>query len=334
MARNFVADQNKIAMFYESGTLGVGSGNAFWVGMVQNHSLSESQGVINVRYAGNLSRDVAQFIDGPTEFSGTLEFYPQDWRMLKFAMGQVADAGSPSPYSHAYTAADSDDECKEIAGRVLPTFSVEDSQAYTAGSNFVRTIKGCAIDSLSISTSEGAPITCSAEYKAQSIAYSSGAASAITHADSVGSTTVPFMWQHTKVQIPSGTAYSPKNVTLTIANNLAVPNYVDATRNISDLIPQNRDYNLSLTLNGDAQLTKTIYDDYWVGGSAFNLIISSIVSLGSRAVYFTCSGCKLTAFDAPTGIEGVNEQTLTIVPKTITVAEDSLVQYNNIGSFS
>lgn len=331
MARNLVADQNKVSLFYESGTLASASGGAFWAGMVQNHSLSESNGIINVRYAGNLSRDVAQFVDGPTEYGGTLEFYPQDWRMLKFAMGSCYDAGSPSPFTHTYTAVNSNVSCAEIAGRVLPTFSIEDFQGFVAGSNFVRTIKGCTTDSLSISTSEGAPITCSVSYKAQSVAYSSGAASSITGGP--GSTLVPFMWQHTKVQLPSGTAYAPKNVTLTISNNLAVPNYVDATRNISDLIPQNREYSLALTLNGDAELTKTIYDSYWVGGSEFNCLISSIISTGSRAVYFTCSGCKLTGFNAATGIEGVNEQALTITPKTVTASEDSLSQWANAGSY-
>jgi hypothetical protein len=50
---------------------------------------------------------------------------------------------------------------------------------------------------------------------------------------------------------------------------------------------------------------------------------------GSRAAYFIFSGCRLTSYEAPTKVGEVNEQSLTIIPKSLTVNVDDLnFKYN------
>src|SRR3990167_9972414 len=88
MAR-FTSDQNRVVLLLESGTYGVSSGNGFWAGMVQSHDIIENQNVIQTRFLGQNHRLVGQFDAGPLDVEGTLEFLPQDWRLLGFALGSI-----------------------------------------------------------------------------------------------------------------------------------------------------------------------------------------------------------------------------------------------------
>lgn len=329
---HFVGDQTQVSCQYESGTYATASGASFWPGMVQSNELSESEGNIPVRYAGGADRNVDQFVKGPTEFGGTMEFFPQDFRMFKFALGMNADAGSPSPFTHTYTEANSDDVIVETSGATtLPTFTLEDAEKFQiSGLNLVRTAAGCMLNSYSLTASEGEPITCSAEYSAKTITYSSGVSATVT-----ALTTRPFMWSDTKLQIPSGTTVTNlKEFVFTVSNNLELPNYVDNTRNIGVPIPTNRDYEVSLTLNADSSNTKTLYDSYFRAGSTFNMIATLEASAGSRVLNVTMSGCRLHPMSAPTPNEGVIEHSVTILPQAVTAIEDSLVQYYNGGSYA
>jgi len=328
MADIFVADQNKIALLMESGTYATANGTGIWPGLVQSHEVDENMNVIKSRFAGTASRNVAQFIDGPTDFTGTLTVFPQNWRMLWLAMGAVADSGSSSPYIHTITETDSND-IDVYNGGTFPSFTIEDSQStWVAGSgmNFVRTINGCTADSMTLTASEGEPISFEIGYTAQDVTYSSGATTAITE-----DTKRPYMSSDVCVYLPSGTKMSHiSEFSLTVNNNLEAPHYVDCGngRTIAQPIPTNRDYEVSITTHGDRTWTKSLYDQYFLGGSTFNMLVTSTISTGSRDLLITCSGCKLTDMSAPTTNEGVNEWSLTIEPEKVSiVANDEVEKY-------
>lgn len=325
----YAADQNQVIFLYESGTYGTASGGAFWPGLVQSNEIDENVGVIEVRNTGTASRNVNQFIDGPTEYRGTLTTFPQDWRLLLFAYGDHTDAGSPSPYTHTLSEANSNN-VDPFTGEVMPSFQIEDAQrGVVAGSHFVRTIAGCIADSFTLTAAEGEPVSLEIGYVGQSITYSSGAATSVT-----AITTRPFMWRDTSVAIPSGTRFgNVKEASITMNNNLEIPHYVTGSRDIGVPIPTNRDYEVSLTLNSDPARTKALYDQYFLGGSTFNMIVASNLSAGSRTISFTFSGCKLVDMEAPSANEGVNEHTVTIHPQTSSVAiDDDVNQYIHLGS--
>jgi len=330
----FVGDQSQICIFYESGTtFGTASGTAQWWGAIQSHEVDENTGVKKkeIRYVGAGTRDVATFEDEASSYEGTLSFYPQDWRFLKYALGRCADGGSPV-YTHTITAADSNNSCKEN-GQILPTFTIEDAQRVLIGAsglNFIRTYNGGTVDSATISIAEGEPVSVEIGYRAKTVSYASGTASDITPA-----TTPIFKWEHFVIHLPSGTALNTvKSCEISINNNLNPPYYLNGTRDIGMPIPENRDYEVKLTLNGDAAITKTIYDQYFIGGSTFNMLVVGTATPGSNIASITMSGCELKEFKTTTAPEGIAEHELTIVPKTMSaIITDTNHELYNAGSY-
>ena len=331
MAR-FVADQNKVLFIYESGTYASVSGTGQWVGIVTESNLVDSPNVESIRYLGGATRNVSIRVDGPLDHEGTLTFHPQDWKFLQFALGSNVDAGSPSPYSHTISETNNNVGNAFTSGTLLPflSFTVEDSQTSTAaGQNFVRTANGCIIDTLEITAAEGEIIECEATYVPQSVAFSSGTATAVTAA-----TTRPFLWQDVKVHIPSGTVFNEvKEMTLSINNNLSRPHYLNGSRVIAVPQPQNRDYELALTLDATSERTKSLYDQFFRGGSQFNVLLEisdSTAGAGSRDCFISLSGCKLTEMETPSTNEETNEQEITIVPQSASAVIADLIEKYNI----
>ena len=248
----YAADQNQVVFFYESGTYANTSGVGQWPGLIQDHTIDEAANVIVTRYVGGGTRDVSRFDDGPLDFTGTFTFFPQDWKFLGFALGSVVDAGSPSPYTHTISAVDSDVGNYATSGLSSPfvSFGIEDAQitAGATGTNYLRTLKGCMVDSISISSTQGEPVSCEVTYRAQNVTFFSGAATAVT-----ADTTRPFLWNDCQFHLPSGTKIDEvTDFDLTISNNLETPHYLNGSRVIGVPEPLNRDYELTLTLHGSS----------------------------------------------------------------------------------
>ena len=332
MARFIVGDQKATTFRYESGTYATASGANNWLGLVQNHDIDENVNVTNMRYAGTTSRTVQQFVDGQVDVNGTLTYLPQNFRMLKFVLGSCVDGGSPSPFVHNYLPNANNASAPEVANMPLAPFTlVEEEGVGIAGSNFVRTLNGCIANTWSLSFTQGEPATCELGYTAQNSVYSSGAATNISGID----TTRPFMFQDIRLHLPSGTTINElKNGTLTLNNNLDINHYVDGNRTIAQPVPTNLDIELVATINATAENTKTLYDQYFLGGSTMNLLLALSKSTGSAELFITLSGAKLVDMGAPSPAEGVHEQTLTFQAGSIVAQENSLDQYYNFGSYA
>jgi hypothetical protein len=329
-----VFDRVFAGFFFESGIYANPTGTTLQrFGYVQNNNINEEVNVMPIRFAGGGTRDVSSFAPGPVDVDGTVTFFPQDWRSVFFAMGSVADAGSPSPYTHAIIAVNSNDTNPFTSGTNNPlvSFTLQDTHETTAdGLAFKRTISGCVINSLTISATDGQIVNCEANYVGQSVVFSSGTATTLE-----ARTTRPFVWSDMTVTIPSGTAIEPvKSFSLTINNNLQRPHYLNGSRVISAPIATTRDYAVDITVNANSSNTKTFYESYFIGagvadGSEFNMMLSVNASTGSRDAYFVFSGCKLLDLNAPSqSTSDVQEQTLSIQPKTVTVAvNDEIFKY-------
>ena len=69
----FVSDQNQVTFFYESGTYATPSGQSGnWIGLVSDHTPSDSENVFTIRYTGTTNRNVDQLINGPKDYEGTI----------------------------------------------------------------------------------------------------------------------------------------------------------------------------------------------------------------------------------------------------------------------
>ena len=72
---------------------------------------------------------------------------------------------------------------------------------------------------------------------------------------------------------------------------------------------------------------KPLYEQYYAGGSEFNCMVKSAGTPGS--LFLTMSGCKITDMAVPSSVEGVSEQTITIVPQHVSaIAFDTITDYN------
>lgn len=327
MAR-YLADTNKVVFFPESGTYAVASGVGTWIGYVQTHDLSEETGIMDIRYQGTSTRNISLHVDGPIDNTGTLSYYPQDMRMLGYALGSIVDT-SGTQSIHVMSEANSNTGNAYTSGTTNPfiSFTLEDSHSSLgAGRNFIRTANGCIVDTFTLTSTQGEIITVDVDYVAQNVVYSSGASTAVTEVTSL----VPLMWSHVKVHIPSGTVYPEvTDVKFTIKNNVEAPHYLNGSRVIGIPYPTNRDYSVELTQEIDSSRLNTLYAANYKSGTDFNMMLEINASAGSQAYYIILSGCEIEKMDNPSPVDGTDINSITIVPKNCIVAgSDLITRYN------
>ena len=321
----YLGDQNQLGFFYEPNTYGTGSnvGTPQWIGLVQEHTVSESTNVIPIRYQGSTDRNVDTFANGALDFEGAFTYFPQDWKMLGFAIGSISET---STGSHFYTETNSDDLMYAGSTSSLVSFTLEDSKNYgTVGSNFIRTIGGCKINTYTINWAQGEITSCDVDYIAQAGSLGSGGVITVTP-----TTTAPFMWNDTIFYMSgadyAGSIANATSATFTVNNNLERGHYVNGSREISDLSPLNRDYELSLTLSMDSVNAKYLYQHY-ISGTTFN-VASQSIGAAAGSLYLWMSGCKVTEMEVPSPMEGLTEQTATIIPQHVNgVAYDAIAKH-------
>jgi len=321
MSFKYLGDSNQLAFQFESGAYGTTSGARQWIGLVQDHTPSEAVGAEPVRYQGGFTRNVGLFTDGQLEYGGAFTFYPQDWKFLGFAMGSVDSTGTGSVLIRE---ADSDERNYAIPSSSLSSFTLEDAKKTPSTSgNFIRTFNGCMVDSLSLTLSEGEIASVEVNYKAKNAVLTSGTVTAVT-----ARTTKPYMWSDVQVYLPSGTAITNcTEYSFTINNNLESRYPLNGSRTVEEQIPLNRDYEVSATFLMDTANAHALYESYYVAGSSFNSLVDINAVAGSAAIIM--SGCRITDMEVPSPVEGINEQTCTIVPSSVSVNV-----YDSIGSYT
>ncbi len=315
----YLSDQNQLAIQFEPDTFATASGARVWVGQVQEHTADESTGVIPIRYQGSTDRNVDAFADGPKDFTGTFNYFPQDWRLLGFAIGSIDDSAE-----HVLTETNSDNLLFAGSTISLPTFTLEDSKNNgTAGSNFIRTFGGCMINTFTTTFSQGEITNCEVDYMAQTDTFTSGAVTAVTP-----TVTKPHLWNEASLQVPSGTVIdNVTEMTLTINNNLEAGHYINGSREIKEQLPLNRDIELAVTLNMDTTNAKTFYSTRFLEGTEFNSMVQS-VGADAGSVFIVLSGCKITDMETPSPVEGIHEQTMTISVQNVSAeALDGIAKY-------
>jgi len=320
MGIKYVGDNNILAFQFESGTYAVASGTRQWIGLVQEHSSTIGVGAEPIRFQGNYSRNVGMFTDGKIECEGTFTYYPQDWKFLAFAIGSTQNIVG----SHLIRETNSTDANYAIPNQTLSSFTLEDAKkTVAAGSNFIRTLKGCMVDSLKLTMSEGEIASCEVGYKAQSVVYSSGTVTSVT-----ARTTKPYMWSNINVQLPSEIELTNCiEYSLTINNNLESRFPLNGSRTIEAVIPLNRDYEVSATFLMDSDNASNLYKLYYLNGDSFNSMVKIHAVAGSA--YIIMSGCRITDMTIPSPVEGLHEQTCTIMPTNIAVnVYDAIGSYN------
>ena len=319
----YLSDQNKVTFIHESGTYATPSGVEWSVGLVQEHTPEENVNVIPIRYQGSADRNVDDFVDGNQDFTGTITYLPQDWRFLGFAIGSISETTAAG--SHTITETNTASRVQTIADQSLTSFAVKDWKvSATTGSNFIRQYNGCLVDSFNFTATQGEVVTAEVGYIAQVATFSSGANLGVSGV----LTTRPYIFSDVQLQIPSGTAIDNlTELTFNVNNNIEPGHYLTGSRQIKEGLPLNRDYEVTATLITDSVNAKTLYDNYYQGGSQFNSMIKMMGVPGS--LYLIMSGCKMTEMSIPSPLDSVQETSMTFVPQHVNAnVFDTIVDYN------
>ena len=179
----FKGDQNQTVFFYESGTYANTSGAAQWLGQVQTVSIDEETNTIRNRFQGTGNRNVDQFLNGPRDFTGTIEYNIQDWKQLIFALGSNVDAGSPSPFTHTISEVNSDNGNAFTSGTRCPfiSYGLEIAQVSKGtGNNFLRQIVGGNTGNFTFAATQGEKLIGTVDFVAQNITFESGTKAVVT----------------------------------------------------------------------------------------------------------------------------------------------------------
>lgn len=307
----YVGDSTRVCWFKESGTYATVSGGAQWVGRVQEFTPTDDEGVIQQRYVGGGTRDVQDFILGPTNYTARLVYQPQDWELCVYAFGKVTESGTTRHQIDALNSTGT-----------FPSFQIEEAKVGTA--SLTRTYAGCIVNTLTIEGREGEPITVSMDLIAQSCT-SGTSATAVT-----SGTAVPYNFSDLKGIELSGTALAMtgfydevKTWRFTLNNNAQAPHYHQGTtRDIAKPIPCNREQELTFTVNMIEGTGAIIWRAASMGaGSEFNSDVwicrtGSADTSGKDYVKIWLSGARIMEAPHPAAFENPIEQTVTIRSKT------------------
>lgn len=335
----YVSDQNKVVLLVESGTYGVTSGtNGIWIGEVTEHKVDDAENLLVDRYLGANTRSVSEWAPGPRDVTGTLTYNAQDMRLPFWAIGSVNNAGTGSNNIHYVNQVNTNNwQNPFVSGtgqmNAPMSFGLEDSKtAGGTGSVFLRTIKGCTLNNVTITASQGEKVVVEVDYLAQNMFYSGGTSSITATGSNI--TTTPYLWSNCSFQVSGTTMNTLKEVSLEINNNLTGPHYLNGSRDIAAPYPGNRDNTINLDYDLDDQTGTLIYD-FYKRNVSFNCIFdmnADNVTTGSRHVIFFLSGCKVNKCEVPSVVEGVVETSAELVcPIIIGSAIDNVISYHPFG---
>lgn len=309
MALFYAADTSRACMLLEPNTYGTTSGAGVWIGRVQDLTPTEDEGTYEERFVGGGTRNISNFVLGPTTRTLKMTVLPQDFRLLAYAFGNASVSGT---YGHSIT------ELNTTG--TFPSFSIEEAKAGTA--NLKRTYAGCILDTLTVTANEGEEVKFECDVIAQSVAYSTAAITAVT-----SGTKIPYLWSDCKGLEVSGTSLGldgflneTKNFSFKLENSSQVNHYVAESRNIGKPIPANRAYTAEATVN----MTEATGAKLWINhisGTEFNAAFwitraGSASTSGADFIQIWMTGCTMKEASHPNPIDGVVEQKLVIRPRT------------------
>jgi hypothetical protein len=329
-----LAGNNVTSFAYESGLYGETSGTAQWIGLVTNFDSDDTENVQRVRYHGTGDRNVAASLPGARDYSPVVEFYPQDFKFLMFALGTGSDllTGSPAYYTHLLNELNLGSANPMTSGTRNPflSFALENAQQHVPGGNLVRTYRGCVVNSYTLAkTDNSEPLMCTAECLAQSLTPSSGSP---TFGAPVENTRRPHAPFDSRIHLPSGTLLDAKTWEFSINNNFDRDgaHICNGSREIASPSPTERDYGLVVTVPAQSAEAMRLNGLARSGGSLTENAALEIINYGKSAsglAWIALSGCDVD-IKAPSPVEGINEWELILTPKSCNaIIQDDTEKY-------
>lgn len=321
MAR-YPSNLNVVIGIHESGTYaGSITGSTFWIGQVQSHSTSESEGLIEQRFLGQNDRNFDRFIQGPRTVEGTLVYNPSDMRIVFWSIGSTRSVSGTYATFAVQEVEPSVRLSPYTSGALNPpiSFTIEDTkQSAGTGQNFKKTIRGVVPNVTTLSANQGEKVSVALEYLGQTLYHGSSANTTF-----IEITRTPYVWNHVSATLAGSALDTTKSIELVIDNGRTGPHYLNGSRDVSVPFDGNRNYTINLVQDLDGIYAERLYRNFYLGGSTFNMTLDMNAdnALGSQHTTFIMSGCYILEMPVPSEIEGVAEASITIRPQTITGSE-------------
>jgi hypothetical protein len=326
----YVRDQNRVTFLYESGTYATPSGTSgTWIGLVTNHTPTENENLIEIRYAGTSTRNYSQLVAGPQDFEGAITYYPQNFRMVAFALGSCIDV-SGTTSKHTVVELNSDGRYAYTSGASqltnVPSFTIKDSKkALADGQHLIRTINGCVVDTFTLNANQNDVVTCELTYKGQAFTLGSKTTDILSIREE--DTTRPYVWSDTTLSLGGTSVVEANTISYSIENGVQNRHYVNGSRVTQAMIPTTRNHTINLTMDANNIWGKTL-TDYHKNGSVFNMQLTLSQGAAENGNFYF-SGCKIQELEYPSEVEGIDEFSFTIRPQTVSfIGSDTTAFYN------
>jgi len=283
--------------------------------------IDDKENKITNRFLGTNNRSYGDMDQGPNDVTGTLTMHPQDMRFAFWAIGSGADGAAGSKVTHLAEETSTSawqSPFTSGTGRLQApiSFQIEDSkQSPGTGANFIRTIKGAVVDSVTINAVQGEKVSMDVNYIGQSLTHTSGA----TTTTPSEATNRPYLWSDCTLTMSGNTIETAKDISFEIVNNTEAPHYLNGSRVIAAPFPGNKEYTLNVTADLSAPLADTLYTDLFKGNGVFDTTfdLDADVTAGSQHTIFFLSGCRITSMEIPSTTEGPSEVTMEIKPQFV-----------------
>lgn len=208
-----------------------------WIGKVQSFTPTDEADWLDVNVAdGANSRNITQRHSLITKYGGSLVYYIQDGRFLKYAFGGVTTTGT-GPYTHQIT-----------EENTLPSFSLEEAKIGNTG-NEAKLYSGCKINTLTLKWEKSNPVEIETEIVAQTLDTNYAKSNLAIYDVS------PYMGYMTRLFYdPTGSNERLGELNsgeFKIDNTLYIPEYSndDLGRRIGEPIPNLRQYEATFNIN-------------------------------------------------------------------------------------
>lgn len=329
MGTRYISDQNKVAMIMESGTYASAmAGSSRWIGEVTEFSLDDAENYLEDRFLGDASRSVGRYERGPNDVTGTITYHPVDMALVAFSIGSVYQGSGGAFHTATEVGTDvNQNPFTSGTGQDLNTpysFTLEDSkQAAGTGQNFIRTVNGCVLNTVTLNAAQGEKVSVEAEVIGQGVTFSSGATTAVTVASQK-----PYLWSDCSLTMAGSSIDTAKDVSIAISQGIEAPHYLNGSRVIGEPFFGNREYTLDVSADLDTGFANMLYNQFYKGGSELVYVfdMNADTSTGSQHATIIVSGARITSMELPSTDEGVNETSF-----TVSAGSMSLTDWTNVG---
>jgi hypothetical protein len=270
------------------------------------NNLVENRGFVGSTTGG---RDIVSYSPGKLDISGSIDFNVQNWAFMEYVLGAVS-GGDPYTYTGA-----------NIPPSITIAHNTDNPGA--ASTDLEETYSGTVIESATIKTSVGEPVTCSLEFKSSKVVIDTTLSSAVA----LSSEDV-YNFTGGSIALPSGSPLSNiiDSVDVSIKNNQEILYGVGSRLGVNAL-PKERNYSIKISLkylDNDlitAALGATTPTATGTPTEYATLVLT--FASGDRSMTMTFSGVPISDFAKAAELNEVIGEDITLTAKTLSAVEDN-----------